>query len=449
MSDISDKKMTAANYQQLYVSFFSYAFDILAFIALAYVIAPVAHQIYPSKTIGISLLVTWGGFAAGALTRPLGAGILGRVSDISGRKRALYYNIAGSSVFTALIAATPTYSQVGLLAPVIFIALRLIAGIFIGGLVSCGLVFGPENFPERFRGLLTGFAESGGSWAHVIGASWLLMVTTLFTGAAYASIGWRVMFLVALLPLVLIIPVLHYVPESNIFTLSKKNRTGKTTGSLFRTLFVSKSAIRNSFYLMLGLSIGLLGYDNLTENQFPSFLGIVNKTPSSTIAFIVLIGAFAGVLGSVIGGSVSQKIGRKRLGIIGGLVLIAISPLYYYLGTTPGNDTYTLIAILVPFFFFASISKADLSLTLNENFPTTVRASALGLNWNIGYGLAGVWPLIISVFVALYGVGAYGLTSAVFIAVLATIYTVTTIFSKESRGNIAKEEVELERNGLT
>ena len=437
----SERKMTAANYQQLYVSWASYTFDILSFIAISYVIAPVAQQIYPSKAIGISLLVVWGGFAAGALTRPLGAAIYGRTTDIRGRKRALYYNIAGSSIFTALIAATPTYSQVGILAPVIFIALRLIAGVFIGGLVAVGLVYGPENFPERFRGVLTGFAESGGSWAHVIGASWLLMITLVFTGAAYATVGWRVMFLVALLPLALILPVLHYIPESNIFTLSKKK--GKIGTGTLRTLLVTKSSLRNAFYLMLGLSVGLLGYDNLTENQFPSFLGVVNHTPPSTIAFIVLIGSFAGVIGSVFGGGISQFVGRKRTGIIGGVVLILLSPLYYYLGQTSGKDTYTLMLILIPFFLFASISKADLSLVLNENFPTALRGSALGLNWNMGYGLAGVWPLIITAAVAVYGVGVYGLASAIFIGVLAIIYTISSLFTIESRGNIAKEEAEL------
>ncbi len=433
--------MTGANYKQLYISWMSYTFDILDFIALTYVIAPISQQIYPSKVVGISLLVVWGGFAAGALTRPLGAGVFGRITDMAGRKRALYYSTLGASVFTALIGVIPTYAQVGVLSPVIFVSLRLIDGVFIGGLISAGLVFAPENFPERFRGVLTGFAESGGSWAHVIGASWLLVITMLFTGSAYTTVGWRLMFAVTLFPLVLIMPVLYFIPESNIFNMAKKK--GKTGRGPLRTLFITKSKTRNLFYLMLGLSIGLLGFDNLTENQFPSFLGVVNHVPSSTIAFIVLVGAFAGVVGSVFGGGISQFFGRKRTGVVGGIILILLSPLYYYIGATPGGETFTLILLLMPFFFFASISKAVLSLVLNENFPTELRGSALGLNWNIGYGLAGVWPLIITAAVAAYGVSVYGLVSAIFIGVLAVIYTVSTLFTTESKGNIDREQAEL------
>lgn len=437
----SGEKFDINHAKGLYVSFFAYTFDILSFIALTFVANTVAEAIYPSTSYGISLLIFWGGFAAGSLTRPLGAAIFGKDTDAKGRKRSLYITILGASLFTALLAATPTYAQVGVLSPVIFIALRLIGGIFIGGLIAGGLVFGPENFPERFRGLMTGFAESGGSWAHVIGAAWLLMISLVFVGTAYATVGWRVMFLVSILPLAIILPVLYKTPESNIYKLARKR--GKVTGSPLQELMVKKSPARRTFYLSLLMSVGLLGYDNLTENGFPAFLGKVNHLPHPTIAVVVLVGAAAGVIGSILGGYLSQKTGRRPIALVGGVILILISYLYIHLGSLPNTAVTAIMLTLMPMYFFASISKADFSLFLNESFPTRLRGSGVGLNWNLGYGLAGLWPIIVSAFLV-YFPHSFPELQAISIAILGVMYLIGAVLSKETVGNISKEKMSFE-----
>jgi MFS family permease len=191
------------------------------------------------------------------------------------------------------------------------------------------------------------------------------------------------------------------------------------------------------------MSIGLLGYDNMTENQFPTFLLSFNKVPHSLLAEIVLVGALAGVIGSILGGVISQYTGRKPLSIVGGIVLIAISYLYIHLGTLPGDAYYAIVLTLMPLYFFSSVSKADFSIYLNEAFPTSVRGSALSLNWNLGYGIAGVWPIVVSAVLAVYGIKVYPITAAVTIALLGLMYLIGTLFSKETKGNILKEKEEM------
>ena len=436
------EKLNKFHAQSLYISFFAYTFDILSFVALTFVSVEAAKAIYPSARLGVSLIIFWGGFAAGSVTRPIGAAIFGHDTDARGRKRSLYINILGSSIFTALLAATPTYASVGILSPVIFISLRLVGGVFIGGLISGGLVFGPENFPDRYRGFLTGFAESGGSWAHVIGAAWLLMISFIFaTTASLDSFGWRIMFLVSLLPLLLILPVLVKTPESNIYQLARKKR--KTTKNPLKTLVAEKKSIRKVFMLSLIMSIGLLGYDNMTENQFPTFLLSFNKVSPHLLSEIVLIGALAGVVGSILGGYISQYTGRKPLSIVGGVVLIGISYLYIHLGTLGPTAYFAIVGTLMPLYFFSSVSKADFSIYLNEAFPTSVRGSALSLNWNLGYGIAGIWPIVVSAVLAIYGIKVYPITAAVTVALLGVMYLIGTLFSKETKGNILREKEEL------
>jgi len=84
-----------------------------------------------------------------------------------------------------------------------------------------------------------------------------------------------------------------------------------------------------------------------------------------------------------------------------------------------------------------------LSLLLNESFPTEVRGTAAGLNWNIGYGVAGVYPLIESIFMAIYGTKIFPLIQFIFLVILAIIFLIAILMIKETKGNIAKELEEL------
>ena len=431
---------TKSNVLQTYISFMVFTFDILSFITITFVTVPLSRAIYPVKLVEIGLIITWGGFAASALMRPVGAAIIGPIYDRVGRKRGIELSLIGASIFTAAIGLTPTYSSVGILSPIIYIILRIIGGIFIGSLVSGGIVFATENVPERWRGFVGGFSESGGSWAHVIGALWLLMISVVFVGLSYFTIGWRVMFAVSLIPLIAVLPVIYFTPESDILILAKKK--GKATEGVYKKLF-SRKEIRNTFLLIMVMSLGVLGYDNLTENIFPTFLTVVNKVPHVMLSELVLYGAFFGVAGSLTGGALSQKTGRKPLAIAMSIILIVISPLFLYLGGLKASMFYLILLTLIPFYFFTAISKAVLSLLLNESFPTEVRGTAAGLNWNIGYGVAGVYPLIESIFMAIYGTKIYPLIQFIFLVILATIFLIAILMIKETKGNIAKELEEL------
>ncbi len=420
----------------------AYTFDILSFIALTFVAVPFGKAIYPGP-VANSLLIVWGGFAAGSVLRPLGAAIIGPLYDRVGRKLGLYISIIGSSLFTAAIAGIPTYAQAGDLSPILFIVLRLIGGIFIGALIAGGLVFTTENLPERLRGFITGTAEAGGSWAHVIGAAWLIMISAIFVStAAYDANGWRVMFLVALLPLVLILPVLYKVPESAIFVRTTKKHRHEE--KIYRKILGRGSPMRMPFLIAMFSSIGLLGYDNLTENQFPTFLRVVNSVPHPEIATLVLVGAAFGVVGSMFGGALSQKTGRRPFALVSAVILIVISFLFLYLGNLSHTEYYLILATLIPFYFFASIAKANLSLFLNEAFTTDVRSTAVGLNWNIGYGIAGVWPLVITFLYKIYGLSFYAVAQTIFLVVMGIMYFVAFYMSKETLGNISKEQAALE-----
>lgn len=434
------KKFTATNGLQLSVSFTTYLLDILSFIIISFIAIPFGKAIYPGP-VAKSLLVVWGGFAAGAVLRPLGAAIVGPMYDRIGRKRGITIGLIGATVFTFALAFLPTYAQVGNWSAVIYIVLRLISGLFVGALIAGGLVFTTENLPERLRGVFTGFAESGANWAHFLGAAWLLVISLFFVGSAYDAIGWRYYFLVVLIPFFLVLPPLYYVKESDIFIRARAKK--QTSEGVYKRMFGKANNMRRTFFVTIFASIGILGYDNLTENQFPTFLRLVNNVAHPQIATLVLIGALGAFAGSIIGGLISQKAGRKPFGIVGLVVMIPLSLLFLFLGGLKASSYYTILLTILPFYFIPALTKVNLSLFLNESYPTGLRSTGVGLNWNIGYGVASVWPLFITFMYGIYGISFYAVGQTIFLIILAALGLLAFIFSRDPIGNITREEISL------
>lgn len=439
---VGPQKFTKTNGMQLSVSFVTYLFDILSFIIISFIALPFGKAIYPGK-VSNSLLVVWGGFAAGAVLRPLGAAIVGPLYDIVGRKRGIAIGLVGTTISTAGLGLLPTYAQVGVWSPVTYIVLRLIAGLFIGALVAGGLVFTTENLPEKLRGIFTGLAESGANWAHFLGAAWLIVISVIFvSNTAYDTVGWRYYFTVVLIPFFFVLPFLYYVKESDIFIRAKKRN--KAGGHVYRQMFSKEGNMRRAFLVTIFASIGILGYDNLTENQFPTFLALVNKVPHIDVATLVLLGALGAFAGSMLGGWLSQRTGRRVFGIAGLIILVPLSFLFIYLGGLKGTEYDMILLTILPFYFFPAISKVNLTLFLNESYPTGLRSTGVGLNWNLGYGIASLWPLFITYMYGIYGLSFYAVGQTIFLAVLAAISLIAFILSKETIGNISREEKSLE-----
>lgn len=445
-SAIDSKKFTGTNALQTYISLIVFIFDILSFIVIAFVAVQFGKAIYPNKTAAISLLIVWGGFVAGSVLRPVGGLIVGPLYDRVGRKRGLFIGVIGTSGFTALMAALPTYAQVGIWAPVLYIILRLIAGIFVGALIAGGLVFTTENVPERLRGVITGFAEAGGNWAHIIGAAWLALITVLFaTTAAFDANGWRAFFLVSLVPLVLVIPPLIKVKESEIFVKVKnRNKTAENSQGVYRRMFGKGSPMRRTAFISLIMSVGVLSFADIIANNLPTFLKLVIGIPPSHIAGIVFVAAAFGVVGNLTGGAISQKLGRKRWGIILAIILILVSFLNMFLGTLQSSQFYLIVGALIPIYIIFSMSEANLVLFLNESFTTEVRSTAVGLNWNFGYAIGGVLILILTYLYGVYGIKNLPLIETAFLVAMAVIYLGTAIAQNETIGNISREEKALD-----
>jgi MHS family proline/betaine transporter-like MFS transporter len=187
------------------------SFDLFDLFLLLYVAGPIGRQIFPAQSETLSLALVFASFAVSILLRPGGAALFGELADRIGRKKIMVTVLAGVGLSTAAMGLVPTYAAIGVGAPIIFLILRVVQGLFVGGVTATTHTLGTESVPERWRGLIGGGgAGIGATMASVT----FIVVGQLYPGHAFDEWGWRVMFFTGLLGALLSLFVLSKVEES-------------------------------------------------------------------------------------------------------------------------------------------------------------------------------------------------------------------------------------------
>ena len=166
------------------------------FAAYAYM-APILGKLFPpSEDSFASLIAAFGAFAAGYVSRPIGAIIFGHIGDKFGRKPMLLISVLMMGLATTGIGLLPSESQIGLSAAALLVGLRIVQGISVGGEYGGSLAFIAEHAPPHRRGFTICFVMVGANLGFLVGAGSAAVVTESFTDAALQSWAWRVPFLI-------------------------------------------------------------------------------------------------------------------------------------------------------------------------------------------------------------------------------------------------------------
>lgn len=388
--EASDSKMTPEAKRSVsgaFVAFFVDNFDIfLPVIALA----PAIHYFVPaSLPAGTAAIADAMIFAATLIGRPLGALIFGHFADTLGRKRVTVTCIFGFGVVTILIAALPGYETWGASVIWIFILLRLIDGIFLGGEYTSANPLAMEQCPKEKRGLMGAVVQSAASWGTsaiaIVTLIVLLLVPAGGLHSPYVQWGWRIPFLIgAAMAFALGIYYMFSVNESEVWEEAEEH--GETESPLKQLFtgdnlksFLQVFVLMSGFWLLLNASLAVM------PGLLAGSMGVhgMHLTFALVVSYIVLAVAY------IIGGAVSQRIGRRKY-LMGTAVLSAVvgSICYYILlNTEPGNlGSIVLWATLTT--TFVVLPGALGCVYINERFQTGIRASGFGL----GYSLAIILP---------------------------------------------------------
>jgi MFS transporter, MHS family, proline/betaine transporter len=415
-------------------SVLGWSLDLFDLFILLYVAPVIGALFFPSSVPTLSLAAVYASFAVTLLMRPVGSAIFGHYADVHGRKGAMLVAIVGVGVSTAAFGLLPTIAQAGFIAPVLFLILRLVQGIFVGGVVASTHTIGTESIKPAWRGAMSGLIGGGGAGIGALLASFVFLVTSsIFPGDAFAVWGWRCMFFSGLLSSLLGWFIFRNLEESPFFKEQQKQKAAGTfqaPRAPVKVLFSKQH--RNILLLNLLITFGGGAGYYLTSGYLPSFLKVVNGVPNNVSSLILMAASVAALISAILVGALSDLIGRKKTFLLVGVLMVVLLPVCY-LGMAKTTDTTAITFYALAIAFLGNAGYAPILIFLNERFPTAIRASGTGLSWNIGFALGGMMPTFVSLASA--GPAQIPMALSIFVAVIFTIYLIGALLIPETKGD--------------
>ncbi len=326
------------------------------------------------------LLAALATFWAGFFTRPLGAIVIGAYGDRAGRKAAMTLTIMLMALGTGVVALTPSYAQIGIWAPIILIAGRLIQGFSCGGEVGAATSYLLESAPSNRKASQTSWQGTSQQFAGAAGSGLGLFLAATLSEAQLYDWGWRVAFLVGLL----IGPVGLYIramlPETH-----EKHEAHESGRAVLSNLFTHHwRAIALGVLCIIGPTISTYVSGYMTTYAIKT-LG--HPTDISMLA--TMVGYIAGIAGVPLGAWLADHIGYRTSVIIPRLVFVAIVLQAYMMMTAQGSTVETLLLVNITLNFLLALSYGGLYVLLTEAFPKAVRSAGLSIAYAISVTVFG------------------------------------------------------------
>ncbi len=433
----ADRESNRHTLRAVIASCVGWSLDLYDLFILLFVAPIIGRLFFPSEHAMLSLAAVYASFGVTLLMRPLGSAIFGSYADRKGRKAAMIVSMVGVGVSTAAFGLLPTVASVGVAAPILFIILRLVQGVFVGGVVASTHTIGTESVAPRWRGAVSGLIGGGGAGLGALFASLAYYaLSAVFPGEQFDEWGWRCMFFTGIISAVLGITIFSKLEESPMFkkmqeAKARSKAAAAPTANPVRTLFTGQ--YRNVLLVNLLLTIGGGAGYYLTSGFLPTYLKVVNGTPASTAGFILMLASVGVIVASIATGHLSTFIGRKKTFIWVGLARLILLPAIALM--MPGvTDTVTLAIYVIVFSMLGSMGYAPILIFLNERFPTSIRATGTGLSWNIGFAIGGVLPTFVSLASPLPA--DVPMSLAIFLGAISVIFLVGALIVPETIGKL-------------
>ena len=412
-------------------------YDFYIFGSLA---AIISTQFYPEGNPTVNFLKTLATFAVGFAVRPFGALVFGRIGDLVGRKFAFLVTLLIMGFSTAAIGFLPSYQAIGIAAPILLVILRLLQGLALGGEYGGAAVYVAEHAPDGKRGFYTSFIQTTATLGLFVSLIVILVVRATVGEEAFKQWGWRIPFLLS----ILLVGMSYYIrvrlKESPLFTRLKD--AGKTSTQPLRDSFGTWSKWKVFFLVLLGATAGqaVVWYTGQFYALF--FLQTVLKVPLTTAYIIVAVALLLGAPLFIFFGSLSDRIGRKKVMMAGNL-LAAISYYPIYMAMKAYSEPVNVVMLTVLVFIqviFVTMVYGPIAAFLVEAFPAKIRYTSMSLPYHFGNGwFGGFLPLISTALVARTGNIYAGLIYPIAVATLTFI--VGSIYLKESHTHRIWDEV--------
>ena len=381
---------------------------------------------FPSSDPVTSQLLALASFALAFLIRPIGGIVFSHIGDLIGRKKTLVITLSMMGISTVAIGLMPTYAAIGVWAPILLTLLRLIQGLALGGEWGGGLLLAIEYSPREKRGFYGAVPQTGALFGLALGNIVTSMLAASFSEADFLAYGWRIPFVVSIVLVFIGLWIRNKVDETPSFKAVAARNTTKRV-PLFETF--------RHHWRAVVVVIGAKVIETSTFFLFATFaisylVGLGFKRVDALN--MVLIAALVAIPVMLFFGSLSDRIGRKKVFLAGTVVMMAYIPVFFWM-LGQGSSSLATVAVVLGFGVIWSSYGSVLGTFFAESFPASVRYTGVSLGYQVGAALVGgPMPLIATALLAMYG-GSY-VPIIVFLLACALVSLIAVSVTRDRSG---------------
>jgi MFS family permease len=455
-------------------------YDFYIFGSLATIISPL---FYPPGNDTFALIAYLSTFAVGFIVRPFGALFFGRIGDLVGRKYAFLVTLLLMGFATAAVGFLPTYSQIGVFAPILLILVRVLQGLALGGEYGGAAVYVAEHVPDSKRGFYTSFIQITASLGLLISLAVIIGIQNSMSketfGADSFMAGWRIPFIISILLVMASLYIRLRMKESPIFQHIKSS--GMASARPIYDAFASPENRRRVLITLFGATAGqgVVWYTGQFYALF--YMQTILKIERQQASYIIAIAIICAIPLFIFFGSLSDKIGRKKIMMAGCLLaVLTYFPIYkgmvYFAGnhvdyiqsvtdpitkepkltpvtfessgteaipvtSAPNPNVPMLVLMIFIQMIWVTMVYAPIAAYLVEAFPAKIRYTSMSLPYHIGNGVfGGLLPTIGLIACAWSGNIYAGLVYPMIVA--AITFVVGSFLLPETHGHKIWDEMD-------
>jgi MHS family shikimate/dehydroshikimate transporter-like MFS transporter len=381
---------------------------------------------FPEMTPFLATLLSFSTFAVGIVARPVGGVIFGHYGDKVGRKKVLVISLILMGACTALIGALPSAASIGIAAPILLIALRVLQGIALGGQWGGAVLIATENAPPGRRGFYGAFPQLGNAVGIILANAAFLILTVVFP-EAFLAWAWRIPFLLSVVLIAVGLYVQRRLEDTIDFENVRVSGQQRSRSPIIEVIrrYPKQILLAGGAFMIVntGYFVGATyGLSYGTE-----VLGVAR----STVLTGIVVGAVISLPVTIYAGHLSDRIGRRKVYIVGAALQLAwVFPFFWLFDT--GTSAGIWIALIVSQITLNTM-YGPLAAMFSELFEARVRFSGASLGYQVGAVVGGGFAP--SICAALFEATGSSASISAYWGLIAAISLVSVILLGETRGD--------------